>query len=80
MLLGASLGLSLNVPERRVVLNQPQLPESTTSLRIEGLQFGDTSVELSIERRAGNIHVDVVEPSGTVDAVVNSSAAYQGAH
>lgn len=61
------------------MLNRAQLPESTTWLRIKGVQFGDTSV-VSIERRAGNIHVDVVEPSGTVDVVVNSSAAYPGAH
>lgn len=79
MLVGAALGLSLDAPQRRIVLNQPDLPDSITSLRIEGLQLADASVALSIERRDRNIHVEAIAPPGTVDVVVHSSATYQGA-
>ena len=72
MLLGSILGLCFDAPARRITLKQPQLPESTNFLRIEGLQFAATSLDLLFERREGNIHVDVIDPSGSVDVVLHN--------
>jgi hypothetical protein len=41
-------------------------------LRIEALQFGETSLDLLLERRDGHIHVEVIDPSGNIDVVVHS--------
>jgi len=78
MLLGASLGLSIDAPRRRIELNQPQLPGSTNFLRIQRLQIADTTVDVTIERRARDIHVDVVDPSGNIETVVNGSPRVVG--
>ena len=61
MLLGASLGLSIDAPRRRIEFNQPQLPGSTNFLRIQRLQIADTTVDVSIERRARDITCDVCQ-------------------
>ncbi len=71
MLLTASLGLSLDAPARRVVFNRPTLPDSLSCLQIENLQVGDDSVDLTIERHAQNIHVEVVRKNGPVDIIVS---------
>ncbi len=70
MLLGASLGLSLDATERRIVFNRPALPHSLSSMRIEGLQLAGSSADLLIERHAQNIHVQVTKKSGRMDIVV----------
>jgi glycogen debranching enzyme len=71
MLLGASLGLSLDASKRRIALSRPRLPDSLSYVRIEGLQLADSSVDLLVERRAQNIHVEILRQSGRVDLVVN---------
>lgn len=71
MLLGASLGLSLDANERRIALSRPRLPDSLSYVRIEGLQLADSSVDLLVERRAQNIHVEILRQSGRVDLVVS---------
>ncbi len=71
MLLTASLGLSLDAPARRVVFNRPTLPDSLSCLQIENLQVGGDSVDLTIERHAQNIHVEVVRKNGPVDIIVS---------
>jgi len=71
MLLGASLGLSLDAPGGRIVFHRPTLPNSLASLRIESLQMGDSSLDLLIERHAQNIHVEVFRNKGHADVIVS---------
>jgi hypothetical protein len=52
-------------------LSRPRLPDSLSYVRIEGLQLADSSVDLLVERRAQNIHVEILRQSGRVDLVVN---------
>lgn len=70
MLLAASLGLSLDAPERRIVLNRPSLPESVPGVRIEGLQLRGATVDLALERMEQDVRVDVSNKSGRGDVVV----------
>ncbi len=72
MLVGASLGLSLDATERRIIFNRPALPESLPRMRIDGLQLGDSSVDLVIERHAQNVHVEVVRKTGHVDVIMTN--------
>jgi glycogen debranching enzyme len=71
MLLEAALGFSLDAVQRRVVFRQPKLPESMSFLAMERLQLADSTVDLVLERRAQNIHVEVLRRTGDVDVVVN---------
>jgi glycogen debranching enzyme len=71
MLLQASLGFSIDAPGRRVVFNRPTLPDSISAMRIENLQFGELAVDLSIERHAQNIHVEVLNKKGQMDVIVS---------
>ena len=70
MLLQASLGLSINASEQRVVLNRPALPDSVTSLRIDSLQLGDSQVDLEVERVGHEVKVNVEHADQRLDVVV----------
>jgi len=70
MLLQASLGLSINASEQRVVLNRPALPDSVSSLRIDSLQLGDSQVDLEVERVGHEVKVTVEHADQRLDVVV----------
>lgn len=70
MLLQASLGLSFNAPQKRIVLDRPVLPASISSIQINGLQLGDSRVDLLAERRGTEAKVEVTHKDGPVDVVV----------
>jgi len=70
MLLQASLGLSINASEQRVVLNRPALPDSVSSLRIDSLQLGDSQVDLEVERVGHEVKVNVEHADQRLDVVV----------
>jgi len=73
MLLQASLGLSIDASERRVVLNRPALPDSVSSLRIDSLQLGDSQVDLEVERVGHEVKVNIEHADKSLDVVVHSS-------
>src|SRR5215469_9144030 len=67
MLLQASLGLYLNAPEKRIILHGPVLPASISSIQIDGLQLGDSRLNLHAERRGAKTKVEVTHKDGPVD-------------
>ncbi len=71
MLLKAALGFSLDTPKKRIEFRLPRLPECMSFLAMDRLQVADSSVDLVLERRAQNIHVEVLRKTGDVDVVVN---------
>ena len=71
MLLQASLGLSMNAVEQRVVFNRPALPDSVSSLRIDSLRLGDFTVDLEVERGEHEVKVNIYQASDRLDVVVH---------
>jgi len=70
LLLASVLGLSLDANRKRVVLERPWLPDSISRVCVSGLQMGDGTVDLRVERRGGRVYVEVPNHSGSVDVVV----------
>jgi glycogen debranching enzyme len=72
MLLEASLGLSLHANERTIVFRRPRLPDSLSAIWIEELQLAGASVDLLVERRGEDIHVEVTRKRGHVEVVTSN--------
>jgi glycogen debranching enzyme len=70
MLLQASLGLSLDASEKRILLDRPVLPASISSIQIDGLQLGDSRVDLHAERCGDETKIEVTHKEGTAEVVV----------
>jgi glycogen debranching enzyme len=70
MLLKGALGLSMDCGKRQILFKKPCLPESTTSLRIEGLRLASGSVTLSFTRGPKQIDVEVKDQVGDIEVVV----------
>ena len=70
MLLQASLGLYLNAPEKCIILHGPVLPASISSIQIDGLQLGDSRLNLHAERRGAKTKVEVTHKDGPVDVIL----------
>ena len=70
MLLQAALGLSLNAPERRIILDRPVLPASISYIQIDGLQLEQSRINLQAERRGTETKVEVTYKEGPVDVIV----------
>ncbi len=69
MVLQACLGLSVNAKESRIYLRHAALPESLERIRIRGLQIGNASVDLALERQAQSVGVDILHRSGKIEVV-----------
>jgi glycogen debranching enzyme len=70
MLLKGALGLSMDCGKRQILFKKPCLPESTTSLRIEGLRLASGSVTVSFTRGPKQIDVEVKNQVGDIEVVV----------
>jgi glycogen debranching enzyme len=70
MLLQASLGLSVDASEKRILLDRPVLPASISSIQIDGLQLGDSRVDLHAERCGDETKIEVTHKEGTAEVVV----------
>jgi glycogen debranching enzyme len=69
MVLQACLGLSISAKESRIYLRHAALPESLERIRIRGLQVGNASVDLALERHAQSVGVDILHRSGKIEVV-----------
>jgi glycogen debranching enzyme len=70
MMLQACLGLSIDGPGGRVVLERPCLPPDISQLSIKNLKVGNATVDLRVDRSANDeVHVDV-EQRGDLQAIV----------
>jgi glycogen debranching enzyme len=66
----ACLGISLHDGDRRIVLDQPYLPEGVPQLVIKELCVADASVDLQLERSQNHVSVRVLRKCGKLEIVV----------
>ena len=66
MMLQACLGLTVDGETGRVTLVDPHLPIGIDRLWIDGLELGDLSISLAIERHGERITVSTDAPDGVV--------------
>lgn len=69
MVLQACLGLEVQARESRIVLHYAALPESLRQVRIRNLPVGAGTVDLSFDRYAETVGVDILRRSGDVEIV-----------
>jgi glycogen debranching enzyme len=71
LVLEASLGLQIVAPGNRVIFSKPFLPPFLPRVSIRGLKIGDATIDLLLTRHdEGDVGVNVLRRSGTVDVVV----------
>jgi glycogen debranching enzyme len=69
MTLQACLGVEIRADESRVYLHHSALPESLQEVHIRNLRVGGGSVDLSFERYAETVGVNIVRRRGPVEIV-----------
>ena len=69
MLLQACLGLEIRARESRVYLHHSALPDKLQHVRIRNLKVGDGNVDISCERYADTVSVNILRRSGSVEIV-----------
>jgi glycogen debranching enzyme len=69
MLLQACLGLEIRASESRIYLYHSALPEKLQQIQIRNLKVGNGSVDLSCERFADSVSVNILRRSGDVEIV-----------
>ncbi len=67
MVLQACLGLEIRASESRIYLHHSALPEKLQHVRIRNLKVGNASVDLSCERYAETVSVNILRRSGSVE-------------
>jgi hypothetical protein len=70
MLLQACLGLEIRASESRICLHYPALPEKLQYIRVRNLKVGSGSVDLSFERYADSVSVNILRRTGKVEIMV----------
>jgi glycogen debranching enzyme len=70
MALQACLGLEICTREHRIYLHYSALPETLKHVNISNLQVGDTCLDLSFERQAEGVDVNIRRRTGEVQVVV----------
>jgi glycogen debranching enzyme len=70
MLLEACLGMSIDAPNKRLILEQPYLPPALTQLWIRRLAVGAASVDLYFERKDNTVSVEIMEKRGEAEVLV----------
>jgi glycogen debranching enzyme len=69
MVLQACLGLEIRAKEQKLFLHHSRLPESLQQVRIENLRVGNACVDLSFERYAETVGVNIVRRSGHLEII-----------
>ncbi len=69
MVLQACLGLEIRAQEERIYLHHSALPESLEEVHIRNLRVGSASVDLSFERYAETVGVNIERRTGAVEIV-----------
>jgi glycogen debranching enzyme len=70
LLLGASLGLTVDGRAHEVRLEHPVMPTAIAELRIDNLHLGEDSVDLLFERHPHDVGITVLRRRGKVRIVV----------
>jgi len=71
MFLEACLGLCVDVPNRRVILDRPSLPPSISQLWIRRLQVDSATVDLYFERTGSGVRAEVVDQQGDINVQIS---------
>lgn len=70
LLLQSCLGLRIEAPQARLSFSQPILPPFLEYIEIKNLRIGDAAVDLSLERHAQEVGINVLRREGRVKIVV----------
>lgn len=70
MLLGATLGLEIDAPQRALRFNEPRLPPFLEHVEITGLRIGEATVDLRLARGADDVSMHVLNRSGDVKLMI----------
>jgi glycogen debranching enzyme len=70
LLLQSCLGLLIEAPRARLSFSQPVLPPFLESIEIKNLRIGEAVVDLSLERHAQDVGINVLRREGRVEIVV----------
>jgi glycogen debranching enzyme len=69
LILQACLGISIDAERKRIVFDDPYLPEGISNLAIEGLRCGGISVDLFLERRNNSVLVHKGDTQSSIEIV-----------
>ena len=70
LLLQSCLGLQIDAPRARLSFSQPVLPPFLEHIEIKNLRIGDAAVDLSLERHAKDVGINILRREGRVEVVV----------
>jgi glycogen debranching enzyme len=70
LLLQSCLGLRIEAPRTRLSFSQPVLPQFLEHIEIKNLRIGDAAVDLSLERHAKDVGINILRREGRVEIVV----------
>jgi glycogen debranching enzyme len=70
LLLQSCLGLRIEAPRARLSFSQPVLPPFLEHIEIKNLRIGDAAVDLSLERHAKDVGINILRREGRVEIVV----------
>jgi glycogen debranching enzyme len=70
LLLQSCLGLRIEAPRARLSFLQPVLPPFLEHIEIKNLRIGDAAVDLSLERHAKDVGINILRREGRVEIVV----------
>jgi len=70
LLLQSCLGLRIEAPRARLSFSQPVLPPFLEHIEMKNLRIGDAVVDLSLERHAKDVGINILRREGQVEVVV----------
>jgi glycogen debranching enzyme len=71
LLLQSTLGLVIDAPNRRLILDRPDLPQVLKRLKIRNLRIAGASLDLTFRRHLRDVGVTVDRKSGELEVVVH---------
>jgi glycogen debranching enzyme len=69
LLLQSTLGLTIQAPDHRILLDKARLPDFLPWVRLYNLQIGHATLDLEFERHEFDVGIRVLRRSGHVDVV-----------
>ena len=69
MMLGPCLGLTIDAAQSRVTFRRPFLPPCLRRIAIRNLQVGPAALDLSVDRYAEVVGIDILRREGAVEVL-----------
>lgn len=70
LLLQSCLGLRIDAPRARLTFSQPVLPPFLEHIEIKNLRIGEATVDLSLDRHANDVGINILRRDGRVEIIV----------